>query len=141
LEILMNDQIVSLDNLEMLRALLGRVSTHLEAIDLANAEVNMSDVRYRPLTIAVAEAGNRLQGLIADFLLAQHLADQDELSPSGETHQAEADAGEEDQDEVDQAEADPTTNPDQLQLFDPSDYENPPTVQKAMKKYRLLADE
>lgn len=135
----MNDQIVSLDNLEMLRALLGRVSTHLEAIDLANAEVNMSDVRYRPLTIAVAEAGNRVQGLIADYLLAQHLADSEEL-PRREDQQDEAKDESHDQEEVEQG-VDPTTNPDQLQLFDPSAYQNPPAVTKGMKKYRLLADE
>jgi hypothetical protein len=126
---------MNIDDLTMLRSTLQHTVLYLEATDLANAQMNLDDVRYRPLTEQVQQALNRVEGLIADALMERYKEDNDAPSERDvEDHEPE-DGGAGDNPGTSGEEG------EQLSLFDPAEYEAPPAVTAARRKYRMLADE
>lgn len=63
-----------------MRVTLLAVRQYLEANDLAKSQLHMQEaIRYSPLTLEVAQRTERIKGILADHLVKQHFASEDEV--------------------------------------------------------------
>jgi len=71
---------VLLDDLEMFRTTMLAVQTFLEAQDMAKSQLNMLDkLHFSPLTQDVQHGVKRIEGLIGDYLVANHFQEASEV--------------------------------------------------------------
>lgn len=129
---------MNLDDLNLIRSALAEALVQMQATDLANAQMNLSDVRYRPLTNLVGQAFDRVEGLIAEHLLERYKEDADAPTQRDAEGNTAAGSG---GDHADSPAGEAEEEGEQLRLFDPAEYDAPPVVKAARKKYRMLADD
>lgn len=81
---------VMMEDLEMFYTTFQAVHNYLEAQDMAKCQLNMLPTyRTSPLTQDVAVSLKRVEGLMGDFLLSQHLHQEDEEEEDVEEEQQE----------------------------------------------------
>lgn len=61
--------VVQARDMDEIRQVLAAVLNHFQATDLANAQMQMAEVRYRPLTNEVGLIKQRVDGYMGDFAL------------------------------------------------------------------------
>jgi len=72
---------ILIDDLENTRQVLAACLVYFTAQDVSKAQVNFGSIRRSPLTEEIERVKERLDGILGDFLLAQHEAGEGTQDP------------------------------------------------------------